>query len=94
MMELWKKLCAFYNKYEPMSGSDLESNQDNMRTNASAILDRYESFMKNGYFLRSHIAKKGLMTASFFRDEESNQFRQYYSAYEAFLRQRGWISDE
>ena len=94
MMELWKRLCAFYSKYEPMAGSDLEASQDSMRTDASAILDRYESFMKNGYFLRSHIAKKGLMTASFFRDEECNQFRQYYSAYEAFLRQRGWTSDD
>lgn len=94
MMELWQRLCAFYNTYEPLAAGDLEASQDALRTDAAAILDRYESFMKNGYFLRSHIAKKGLMTASFFRDEECNQFRQYYSAYEAFLRQRGWTSSD
>jgi len=90
---VWKAFSEFYLKYQPLSDSDIESSQDEMRAAALAILDKYESYMKKGYFLRSHIQKKGLITPSFFREEEMNQFRQYHLIFETFLKQRGWHSD-
>jgi len=93
-MTLWKKFAEFFDKYQPMPDPDIESSQDEMRSAALAILDAYESFMKKGYFLRSHIQKKGLITSAFFREEEMNLVRRYYSGYESLLRQKGWLPSE
>jgi len=93
-MALWKKFCEFMEKYQPMADADIESAQDEMRAAAVQILDKYESFMMKGYFLRSHIQKKGLITPSFFRDEEMNLVRRFYSGYENLLRQKGWLQAE
>jgi len=90
-MILWKKFSEFMEKYQPLTDDDIESCQDEMRASALEILDKHETFMKKGYFLRSHIQKKGLVTSAFFRQEEVNLLRSTYSGYENFLRQRGWI---
>jgi len=91
---IWKTLCAYFDKYQPLSDADIESSQDEMRAAALDILDKYESFMMKGYFLRSHIQKKGLITPYFFRDEEVNLLRMYYAGYEISLRQKGWTAPE
>jgi len=93
-MVLWKKFSAFLEKYQPMSDSDIESCQDEMRAAALEILDKHESFMKKGYFLRSHIQKKGLITPAFFREEEVNLVRRFYTGYENMLQQKGWITEK
>jgi len=93
-MILWKKFCDFLEKYQPLNDDDIESSQDEMRAAALEILDKYETFMKKGYFLRSHIQKKGIITPSFFRQEEVNLLRTVYSGYENYLRQKGWIPPE
>jgi len=91
-MALWKKFSSFVDKYQPMTDADIESCQDEMRAAALEILDKHESFMKKGYFLRAHIQKKGLITPAFFRDEEVNLIGRYYTGFEMLLRQRGWVS--
>jgi len=93
-MDLWKKFSEFLEKYQPLSDSDLESSQDEMRAAALEIIDKNESFMKKGYFLRSQIEKKGLITSAFFREEETNLIRRFYAGYESMLQQKGWLPAE
>jgi len=93
-MGLWKSFCGFFEKYMPLSDSDIESCQDEMRAAALAILDKHESLMKKGYFLRSQIEKKGLITPAFFREEEMNLVRPFYSGFERVLHAKGWLAAE